>query len=58
VGRFALTMLVMFVLWFFSLDFIELVYVVVVSRATRFILLGAIPIWLAILMALNLQPVS
>ena len=53
-GALALTMLVMFLLGFF-LDFIEIVYVVVPLVAPPLILLGADPVWLAILMALNLQ---
>ncbi|MEM9225783.1 MAG: TRAP transporter large permease subunit [Pseudomonadota bacterium] len=53
-GALALTMLVMFVLGFF-LDFIEIVFVVVPIVAPPLIILGADPIWLAILMALNLQ---
>ncbi len=53
-GALALTMLVMFVLGFF-LDFIEIVFVVVPLVAPPLILLGCDPIWLAILMAVNLQ---
>ncbi|MEL6258511.1 MAG: TRAP transporter large permease subunit [Pseudomonadota bacterium] len=53
-GALALTMLVMFLLGFF-LDFIEIVYVVVPLVAPPLIVLGADPVWLAILMALNLQ---
>ncbi len=53
-GALALTMLVMFVLGFF-LDFIEIVFVVVPLVAPPLILLGFDPVWLAILMALNLQ---
>ncbi len=53
-GALALTMAVMFVLGFF-LDFIEIIYVVVPLVAPPLILLGADPVWLAILMALNLQ---
>ncbi|MEO0982331.1 MAG: TRAP transporter large permease subunit [Pseudomonadota bacterium] len=53
-GALALTMVVMFLLGFF-LDFIEIVYVVVPLVAPPLILLGADPVWLAILMALNLQ---
>ncbi|MEM6899114.1 MAG: TRAP transporter large permease subunit [Pseudomonadota bacterium] len=53
-GALALSMLVMFLLGFF-LDFIEIVYVVVPLVAPPLILLGADPVWLAILMALNLQ---
>lgn len=53
-GALAITMLVMFILGFF-LDFIEIVFVVVPIVAPPLIILGADPIWLAILMALNLQ---
>lgn len=47
-------MLVMFFLGFF-LDFIEIVFVVVPLVAPPLIILGFDPVWLAILMALNLQ---
>ncbi len=50
----AMTMLVMFVLGFF-LDFIEIVFVVVPLVAPPLIILGFDPVWLAILMAINLQ---
>ena len=53
-GALAVTMLVMFILGFF-LDFIEIVFVVVPIVAPPLIILGADPVWLAILMALNLQ---
>ena len=53
-GALVLTMLVMFVLGFF-LDFIEIIFVIVPLVAPPLILLGVDPIWLAILMALNLQ---
>jgi tripartite ATP-independent transporter DctM subunit len=53
-GALAATMAVMFVLGFF-LDFIEIVFVVVPLIAPPLILLGCDPVWLAILMALNLQ---
>ena len=53
-GALAMTMLVMFFLGFF-LDFIEIVFVVVPLIAPPLILLGFDPVWLAILMALNLQ---
>lgn len=53
-GALAITMVVMFILGFF-LDFIEIVFVVVPIVAPPLIILGADPIWLAILMALNLQ---
>ncbi|WP_084419206.1 TRAP transporter large permease [Henriciella litoralis] len=47
-------MLVMFVLGFF-LDFIEIIFVVVPLVAPPLIIMGFDPVWLAILMALNLQ---
>ena len=53
-GALAATMLIMFFLGFF-LDFIEIVFVVVPLVAPPLIVLGFDPIWLAILMALNLQ---
>jgi tripartite ATP-independent transporter DctM subunit len=53
-GALALTMVVMFILGFF-LDFIEITFVVVPLVAPPLILMGADPVWLAILMALNLQ---
>ena len=53
-GALAITMLVMFILGFF-LDFIEIVFVVVPLVAPPLIILGFDPVWLAILMALNLQ---
>lgn len=53
-GALAVTMFVMFLLGFF-LDFIEIVFVVVPIVAPPLIILGADPVWLAILMALNLQ---
>ncbi|MBR9836203.1 MAG: TRAP transporter large permease subunit, partial [Alphaproteobacteria bacterium] len=53
-GALAIAMLVMFMLGFF-LDFIEIIFVVVPIVAPPLIILGADPVWLAILMALNLQ---
>ena len=53
-GALALVMLVMFVLGFF-LDFIEITFVVVPLVAPPLLAMGLDPIWLAILMALNLQ---
>ncbi|MEQ8559689.1 MAG: TRAP transporter large permease subunit [Henriciella sp.] len=47
-------MLVMFVLGFF-LDFIEIIFVVVPLVTPPLIVMGFDPVWLAILMALNLQ---
>ena len=53
-GALIAAMLVMFVLGFF-LDFIEIVFVVVPLVAPPLIMMGFDPVWLAILMALNLQ---
>ncbi len=53
-GALIIAMLVMFLLGFF-LDFIEIVFIVVPLVAPPLILLGFDPVWLAILMALNLQ---
>ncbi|MFN7057018.1 TRAP transporter large permease subunit [Hyphomonas sp.] len=53
-GALGMAMLVMFVLGFF-LDFIEIVFVVVPLVAPPLILMGFDPVWLGILMALNLQ---
>ncbi len=53
-GALAMSMLVMFFLGFF-LDFIEIVFVVVPLVAPPLILMGCDPIWLGILMAVNLQ---
>ena len=53
-GALFMAMLVMFVLGFF-LDFIEIVFVVVPLVAPPLILMGFDPVWLGILMALNLQ---
>lgn len=53
-GALLITMIVMFVLGFF-LDFIEIIFVVVPLVAPPLIILGADPVWIAILMALNLQ---
>ncbi|WP_044412537.1 TRAP transporter large permease [Thiomicrospira microaerophila] len=49
-----LTMLFLFILGFF-LDFIEITYVVVPIIAPILLLLGADPVWLAIMIAINLQ---
>ncbi|MGB1540438.1 MAG: TRAP transporter large permease, partial [Rickettsiales bacterium] len=54
IGALLVTMLVMFVLGFF-LDFIEIIFVVVPIVAPVLLMMGADPIWLAILMAVNLQ---
>ncbi len=53
-GAFALVMLVMFVLGFF-LDFIEITFVVVPLVAPPLLASGMDPVWLGVLMALNLQ---
>lgn len=53
-GALAAAMAVMFILGFF-LDFIEIVFVVVPLVAPPLIILGCDPIWLGILMAVNLQ---
>ena len=53
-GALAIVMVVMFFLGFF-LDFIEITFVVVPLVAPPLLALGMDPIWLGILMALNLQ---
>lgn len=53
-GAFALVMLVMFLLGFF-LDFIEITFVVVPLVAPPLLAAGIDPIWLGVVMALNLQ---
>lgn len=53
-GAMLVTMLVMFLLGFF-LDFIEIIFVVVPIVAPILLGMGADPIWLAIMMAVNLQ---
>lgn len=53
-GALVLVMLVMFVLGFF-LDFIEITFVVVPLVAPSLLATGMDPIWLGVLMALNLQ---
>jgi TRAP-type mannitol/chloroaromatic compound transport system permease large subunit len=53
-GALAAVMIVMFVLGFF-LDFIEITLVVVPLVAPALFLLGVDPIWLGVLMAVNLQ---
>lgn len=53
-GALALVMIVMFLLGFF-LDFIEITFVVVPLVAPVLLAMGMDPIWLGILMALNLQ---
>ena len=54
VGALLLVMLTMFVLGFF-LDFIEITFVIVPLIAPPLMAMGMDPIWLGILMALNLQ---
>ena len=53
-GAFLLVMLVMFVLGFF-LDFIQIVFVVVPIVAPVLFLMDINPIWLGVMMAMNLQ---
>lgn len=53
-GALILVMLVMFILGFF-LDFIEITFVVVPLVAPPLLALGFDPVWLGVLMALNLQ---
>ena len=53
-GAFALVMLVMFVLGFF-LDFLEITFVVVPLVAPPLLAAGIDPVWLGVVMALNLQ---
>jgi len=54
IGTVAMVMLVMFVLGFF-LDFIEITLVVVPLVAPVLLTMGLDPIWLGVLMAVNLQ---
>lgn len=54
VGALLLVMAVMFVLGFF-LDFIEITFVVVPIVAPVLLLMGIDPVWLGVLMAINLQ---
>lgn len=54
VGAMLFTMLVMFLLGFF-LDFIQIIFVVVPIVAPVLLVMGVDPIWLAIMMAINLQ---
>jgi TRAP-type mannitol/chloroaromatic compound transport system permease large subunit len=53
-GAMLAVMLVMFILGFF-LDFLEIVFVVVPIMAPTLFVLGLDPIWVAIMMAMNLQ---
>ncbi|MCI5049717.1 MAG: TRAP transporter large permease subunit, partial [Rickettsiales bacterium] len=54
VGAMIFTMIIMFLLGFF-LDFIQIIFVVVPIVAPILLMMGADPIWLAIMMAINLQ---
>ena len=53
-GALAFTMIAVFVLGFF-LDFLEIVFIIVPLVAPPLIALGADPIWLGVLIAMNLQ---
>ena len=53
-GAVAVVMLVMFILGFF-LDFIEITFVVVPIVAPILLMMGVDPVWLGVLMAMNLQ---
>lgn len=53
-GAMLATMILMFVLGFF-LDFIEIIFVVVPIVVPVLLLMGADPIWLAVMIAINLQ---
>ncbi len=53
-GALAVVMLVMFLLGFF-LDFIEITFVVVPVVAPVLLMMGVDPVWLGVMMALNLQ---
>lgn len=53
-GAIFVVMLVMFVLGFF-LDFIEITFVVVPIVAPALLLMGVDPVWLGVMMAINLQ---
>jgi len=54
VGAVIIVMLVMFILGFF-LDFIEITFVVVPVVAPVLLMMGVDPIWLGVMMAINLQ---
>ncbi|MCC5996709.1 MAG: TRAP transporter large permease subunit, partial [Oceanicaulis sp.] len=56
-GALAVVMIIMFLLGFF-LDFIEITFVVVPIVAPILLFMGVDPIWLGVLMALNLQTSS
>lgn len=53
-GAMIVTMLIMFFLGFF-LDFIQIIFVMVPIVAPSLLAMGADPIWLAVMMAINLQ---
>ncbi len=53
-GALAVVMIIMFLLGFF-LDFIEITFVVVPIVAPILLMMGVDPVWLGVLMALNLQ---
>lgn len=53
-GALLVTMIIMFLMGFF-LDFLEITFIIVPLVAPPLIMLGADPIWLGVLMALNLQ---
>lgn len=53
-GAMAFTMLVIFILGFF-LDFMEIIFIVIPIVAPILILMGADPIWLGVMIAVNLQ---
>ncbi len=53
-GAMLVTMALMFVLGFF-LDFIEIIFVVVPIVAPVLLMMGADPVWLAVMIAINLQ---
>jgi tripartite ATP-independent transporter DctM subunit len=54
VGAFAVVMLVMFLLGFI-IDFIEIIYIVVAVVAPILLAMGMDPVWLGVMMAVNLQ---
>lgn len=54
IGALIIVMLVMFLLGFF-LDFIQIIFVVVPIVAPALFLLGVDPVWLGVMMAMNLQ---
>ncbi len=54
VGALTVTMIIMFLMGFF-LDFLEITFIIVPLVAPPLIMLGADPVWLGVLMAMNLQ---